>query len=179
MVERHSAHDSLSERLFDAEARLDTIIFLPAAHDGESMIDSLQDFIDDEIHKDYVANEFEHVWPNFGQIFSRFIGDDDDDENSRRATILDLLQHQCPVPFLIKIEYTIKNCVARNIEDTYPCGTYRAGWGYIRWRWLLAHTVEQACDRAIALAEDQKRKAWETCKPKKAPKRKVVSDVGL
>ncbi|MEQ1512938.1 MAG: hypothetical protein ABL934_09690 [Lysobacteraceae bacterium] len=170
-IKRHSAHDAISERLYDSEARLSTIIFLPAAHDGENAIEALSDFISEEIFEGGVAKEFDLIWPNFSDLFKRFgLGDAD------QAEVLDFLQHNCPVPFLVKAEFTVKECLIRHSDDEYPCGTWRSGWGMSSWQWLLAESVEAACDRAGVLAEEQKRKAWDSRKPKKAARTAVAND---
>lgn len=159
-------HRKISERMFDMEARLAKVIFLPAAHDGERAIEDLEEFIEDDFHDDKTAQEFERVWPGFQELRDNCIDDDEDDRDFRRAMVLDLLQTQCPVPFLVLGEFTIKEYVGRKAGDEYPYGTWRGGWSYYTQRWMLAATVEDACERLLALAEEQKRKAWDAYEDK-------------
>ena len=169
-TKRHSAHDSISARLYDLEARLSTIIFLPAAHDGESASDDLSDFISEDMSDDFVAREIDLVWPEFSSLFRKFGLAD-----SGEAEVLDFLQHNCPAPFLVRAEHTIKECLIRNPDDEYPCGTWRSGFGMVRQHWMLAETIEAACDRIAALADEQKRKAWDSRKPKKVARGPVAN----
>lgn len=168
--DRKALNNDIAQRLFDAEARLGAIIFLPAAHDGETAIDSLQEFIDEDIEEKNVQRELMLVWPDFGEMFSRYI-QNDEDVYFRRCAVLDLMQSHCPVPYLVKVEYTHKELVSRTDGDEYPYGTYRSGWGRSQWTWVLAQTVEDACDRAVAIAEQQKREAWDAFKKPKHGRR--------
>ena len=174
-IERHSAHDALAERLYDAEARLGQIIFLPAAHDGETAIQLLEDFILDDFAEDHTALEFERKWPGFREAMALWYKDDIRDRREQVAVAIDLIQSRCPMTYLIRVEYTIKECIGRSAEDKFPCGGWRGGWGYYSTQWILAGTVEEACERVIELADAQRRKAWDACaidKPKKTKKAK-------
>lgn len=163
-VVRHTAHDKLAERLFDLQSQIGMVILLPAAHDGERATPALQEFIDSDINEDYVIAEFERVWPGFGAMLAKV--DTKQEDYFRRAAILDLLQFRCPAPYIVQVEFTLKECIGRSAKDEYPCGTYRCGWGYYTSRWILSPTVEAAAERALELADQQKRQAWEKAKPK-------------
>lgn len=166
---RLESSQALGERLWDAQARLGKIIYLPAAHDGEIACEDLAEFIVEEMHEDYVAREFGRLWPEF-----RYLRDDafyeDDDDRGRIASALDMIQSHCKLPYLVRIEHTIKESLRDAMKETeYPFGTWRAGWSYSRCVWTLAHSVEQAAERAIELAEAQRREAWDAAgalKPK-------------
>lgn len=160
-IERHSAHDALAERLYDAEARIGQIIFLPAAHDGDTAIQLLEDFILDDLAEDHTALEFERKWPGFRKAMARWYNDKIRDRREQVAVAIDLIQSRCPMPYLIRVEYTIKECIGRSADDTFPCGTWRGGWGYYSTQWILAGTVEEACERVIELADAQRRKTWD------------------
>ncbi len=161
--------EPIAERLFNVEARLGKVIYLPAAHDGEKCIEDLEDFFFRDIESDSVASEFERYWPGFNASIEQFYGANEDlGDRDRIPILLDFLQSFCPALFLVRAEFTIKKITSRSGD--YPCGSYLSGWGYYRTQWLLSNTIEEACERAIELADAQRRTAWDACKPEKAKK---------
>lgn len=167
------AKKSIGERLWDAEARLGVIILIEAAHDGESACDALDAFIEDDIHEDYVIADLSRDWPDFGRLYAVNTDDEDADRYFRRCAVLDLLQSQCPKRYLVRVEHTVKELVLREEGAGFPYGTWRSGWGYSQLRWCLVDSVEDAVDRAIEYAIEQKREAWDAYeKPVKRRKEK-------
>ena len=161
----------IAERLFDVEARLGKIIYLPAAHDGQNAVQDLEDFITEDIEDANVSSEFERSWPGFAAEKNTFYNFNDEmSDRDRVMHALDFLQSYCPAPFLVNIEFTIKTITRRGADANYPSGSYLGGWGHYRTQWLLASTIEEACERAIELADAQRRTAWDACKPEKSKK---------
>lgn len=153
----------VAEALFDIEARLATIIYLPAAHDGEDCCESLDEFIEDDIDNPLMVKEIERNWPGFGELVRSRLDEDEvgGGRSMRRAVALELLQHECPKPFLVRYEHTMKSCLIRRKGDRYPLGTWRSGWGFYTGGWLLAANMNEAVKRVIEIAEAQRREAWD------------------
>ncbi len=163
--------ETIAERMFNVEARLGKIICLPAAHDGEHAIQDLEDFITDDIDDENVASEFERNWPGFAAAKEQFCKFDDElSDRERVPLVLDFLQSSCPALLLVSAEFTIKKITRRDADGNYPSASYLSGWGYYRTQWMLASTIEEACERAIELADAQRRTAWDACKPEKSKK---------
>lgn len=158
------------EKLFDADARINTIIHIQAACiDEESPAEAMAQFIEDDAFEVATVSRLTESWPEYQELVDGLQKDFEEQKkwdtsrNSLRmlhSETAGVFLRRCPMALLVQIQYQIKK-YHRADPKGVGLGSYSSGWGYYSVRWVLVDTIDEAIQLAIDMGNEATRSSWQ------------------
>jgi hypothetical protein len=156
--------------MFDEGVRVGVVIHIAGACPcEESPSRALRDFIDEDLHEDYVLSDLEASAPGLSAAVEKIMktherdlqdGDRRTADACYRAEACTALRDLAKGVFLVQMDSGHTECLTADTRG--EClGTYRGGFGISYTRWYCVDRVEDAMQQELGRQRAKKRESWQ------------------